>query len=201
MKVIIVGTGPMARSVAHCLRRINRQKQKYELLGFIGDGRGSAAPVLGPLEDWAPIPAVKLVMGLDVPGEKEAAARILKGKGAAFTTIVAPEALLADNVRFGEGCVVMTPFVIDYNSCFGDFVTVRGATVAQKGAVGDYTTLDWFANTTTASIGKGVYVGTHSVVLGGAAVGDDACIEAGSIVIGAVGQGQRVSGYPARRIN
>ena len=37
MKVIIVGTGPMARSVAHCLRRINKGKQTYELLGFIGD--------------------------------------------------------------------------------------------------------------------------------------------------------------------
>lgn len=203
MKVIIVGTGPMARSVAHCLRRINKGKQTYELLGFIGDRLPgiAAEPLLGSIGGWLPVPSVKFIMGLDIPAAKEAAARTLKSKGAVFTTIIAPEVLLADDVRFGEGCVIMTPFVIDYHSRFGDFVTVKGATVAQNGSIGDYSTLNWFANTTTARIGKRVYLGTHGVVLGGAAVGDDAYIDVGSIVIGAVDRGQRVSGYPARKIN
>lgn len=204
MDVVIVGAGATALSLAHCLKRLNEKKPTYEVLGFLAgadDERLSGAtPIIGAIDDWQPLPSVSLAMGLASPAAKKNAASILKSRGAFFTTIIAPEALVGDNVRFGEGCVILTPFVIDCDSVFGEFVTVMGATVSLDGRIGAYSTLDWFANTTTAKIGKEVFVGSHAVILRDRKVGDGAYIEVGSIVLNDVGPGQRVLGYPARAI-
>lgn len=204
VKVAIVGTGGLARSILSCISRINKVKPTYEFLGFI-KGNADQPPktiqdenILGTIADWNPVLPVRLIMGIEEPAEKEIVAQQLKAKGAIFETIVSPDVLLGDNVRFGEGCVIMTPFVIDDDSYFGDFVTVQGATISLDGYIDDYSSLHWFANTTTARIGKRVFLGSHAVVLEGRTIGDDVYIDIGSIVISDIGPGQRVSGYPAR---
>ena len=57
-----------------------------------------------------------------------------------------------------------------------------------------------FANLTTAVIGKGVYVGSHAVLLPGLKVGDGAYIGVGSIAMKDVKQYTQIFGNPARVI-
>ncbi|SHK76302.1 acetyltransferase [Desulforamulus aeronauticus] len=202
--LIIVGGGGMARKVLVTLKKMNKSEPKWNIKGFIDDNVHVLDNVkcdygiIGSIVDWQPKDKEVFVMGISSPAVKEKVARILKDKGARFETIISPEVLLGDFVTFGEGCVVMTPFVIDCGATFGNFVTVLGSTVSFDAKIGDFTTTAGFANTTTANLGKRVYVGSHAVILEGLTVGDDAYISVGSIVLNDVPAGVQVFGYPAR---
>jgi acetyltransferase-like isoleucine patch superfamily enzyme/acyl carrier protein len=54
--------------------------------------------------------------------------------------------------------------------------------------------------TTPVRIGRGARIGARVTLLRGADVGDGAVVEAGAVVSGKVGAGQRVAGVPARAV-
>ncbi|PKK39916.1 hypothetical protein ABB02_00705 [Clostridiaceae bacterium JG1575] len=202
--LIIVGGGGMARKIIAKLRKINRLNPVWTIKGVLDDnphcldGLSLEVPWIDSIKDYQPQEGDHFVLGVSDPRLKEVLAKIMKAKGVHFETLLGPEVDLGDHVTFGEGCIIFTPHVIDSGAAFGDFVTVMGATISFDAVIGDYCTLTGFANTTTATLGKRVYVGSHAVVLEGLNVGDDAYIGAGSIVLHDVAPGDRVFGVPAR---
>lgn len=202
--LIIVGGGGMARKIVAKLKKMNTPEPVWNLLGMLDDD-GEAqeknktdVPIIGTIQGYEPKVTDHFVMGVSDPALKEKLALTMKAKGVTFETLVGPEADLGDNVTFGQGCIIFTPHVIDSGAHFGDFVTVMGSTVSFDSEIGDFSTITGFANTTTATLGKRVYVGSHTVILEGLQVGDDAFIGAGSIVIKDVPAGAKVFGVPAR---
>ncbi len=204
--LLIVGGGGMARKIIAKVKKINAKEPTWNILGMLDDNPDSMAGVLcdysvvGSIKDYEPKATDHFVMGVSDPILKEKLAGIMKAKGVRFETLIGPEADIGDHVTFGEGCIIFTPHVIDSGAVFGDFVTVMGSTVSFDASIGDYSTLTGFANTTTATLGKRVYVGSHAVILEGLTVGDDAHIGAGSIVARDVPASVKVFGVPARII-
>lgn len=204
--LLIVGGGGMARKIIAKVKKINAKEPTWNILGMLDDNPDSMAGVLcdysvvGSIKDYEPQATDHFVMGVSDPNLKEKLAGIMKAKGVRFETLIGPEADIGDHVTFGEGCIIFTPHVIDSGAVFGDFVTVMGSTVSFDASIGDYSTLTGFANTTTATLGKRVYVGSHAVILEGLTVGDDAHIGAGSIVARDVPASVKVFGVPARII-
>lgn len=204
--LIIVGGGGMARKIVSKLRKINKLSPTWNLLGLLDDNLHSMdgiecdSTVIGTIKDYLPKATDHFVMGVSDPYLKEKLAHIMKSKGAKFETLIGPEADLGDHVRFGEGCVIFTPHVIDCGATFGDFVTVMGSTVSFDAKIGNFSTLTGFANTTTATIGNRVYVGSHAVILENLSIGDDSYIGAGSIVLNNIPEKSKVFGSPARVI-
>lgn len=202
--LIIVGGGGMARKIIAKVNKINAIEPTWNILGMLDDNPDSMKDivcdysVIGSIKDYQPKPSDHFVMGVSDPGLKERLAGIMKDKGAGFITLIGPEADIGDHVTFGEGCIIFTPHVIDSGARFGDFVTVMGSTISFDAQIGDFSTITGFANTTTATLGKRVYVGSHALILEGLHVGDDAHIGAGSIVLSDVAAGDKVFGVPAR---
>lgn len=182
-------------------RSLQTNSNLYKVIGFISDeenvfGRITPpAPVLGRITDWEVDDSVKLVMGLRTPKKKEAAVSILKSKGAVFETLIAPWTLLPFEFEVGEGCIIGN-YSCKYKSKFGNFVTLD-TVMCETVEVGDYSTLLPFVNLTNSKVGKGVYIGSHSVVMMDKTVGDESYIFPGSIVVKNLKPGSVVGGIPA----
>ena len=204
--LLIVGGGGMARKIIAKVKKINALKPTWNIIGMLDDnlhsmdGIACDYSVVATIKDYQPKPDDHFVMGVSDPHLKQTLSQIMKAKGVRFETLIDPRADLGDNVTFGEGCIIFSPHVIDSGATFGDFVTVMGSTISFDAQIGDFCTITGFANTTTAHLGKRVYVGSHAVILEGLRVGDDAYIGAGSIVINDVEPKTKVFGVPARVI-
>lgn len=204
--LLIVGGGGMARKIIAKVKKINAIEPTWNIIGMLDDNLHSMDgivcdySVVDTIKGYQPKPDDHFVMGVSDPQLKQTLSRVMKAKGAQFETLIDPRADLGDNVTFGEGCIIFSPHVIDSGATFGDFVTVMGSTISFDAQIGDFCTITGFANTTTAHLGKRVYVGSHAVILEGLNVGDDAYIGAGSIVINDVEPNTKVFGVPARVI-
>ena len=187
-----------------CVRRINNNEKKYNIIGFLDDnldalkGIKCNLSVVGTISEYIPNENDIVVLGISTPSVKRIIVEKLKLKGAKFETIVSPEAIVGDFVEFGEGSVVMTPYNIETGSVIGKFVTVLGSTLAMDGIIGDYSTSTGFVNLGNSKIGSDVYIGTHVALLNGISVGNKSEISAGSIVMKDVPENVIMYGYPAR---
>lgn len=205
-KIIIVGAGGFGREAYYLIKDINKVNPEWEVLGFIDDNPNALGdakcdcPIIGNVSDWTPSEDVYFAMGISSPKTKEIIAKNMKGKGAKFTTLIHPSVPVYDYTTIGEGCIV-TGLSIGDNVKIGNFVHVAGSMVGQDAVIDDYSTVTGFVNVTTSKLGKRVFVGSHSVILNGISVGDDAFICAGSIVVKNVKPGYKVFGCPAKRID
>lgn len=201
--LIIVGAGGLGRKLFVCLRKLNIFN-KWNILGFIDDnplaleGKKCDLDIIGTISDWVPEENQVFVMGISDTRIKRIVSDEMILKGAIFESIVSPECILGDYVEIGQGSVIMTPYNVESGVRIGKFVTLLGSTIALDGRLGDYSTTGGFANLTSASIGKEVYVGSHAVILSHVRVGDNAHIGVGSIVMNDVPSNTRVFGNPAR---
>ena len=201
--LIIVGAGGLARKLFVCLRRLNTDNQ-WNIKGFIDDnahaldGKRCDLNIIGTIKDWQPKENEVFAMGVADPHIKQILAEKLKKRGARFETIVSPDVIMGDYVEIGEGSVVMTPYNVESEAKIGRFVTLLGSTIALDGVLGDYSTSTGFVNLTCAKIGRGVYIGSHAVILEHVTVGDGAVIGAGSIVTRDIPPFSLAYGTPAR---
>lgn len=204
-KIIIVGAGGFGREAYYLIKDINNVKPEWELLGFLDDARTSLldkkidAPVLSTIDNWTPLGDEFYVLGIASPRVKEIVVERLKKKGVIhFATLISPMALVNETAVIGKGCVITSFSSVGDCSVVGDFVNIAGSTVGQDVSIGDYTTTTAYVNIPNVNVGKRCFIGSHSVLLSN--VEDDAEIGAGSIVFKKVKQGQKVLGYPAKKI-
>lgn len=204
--IIIVGAGGMGRKLFACLSRMNAIEKRWNIKGCIDDninaldGINTDLKLIGTIKDWVPDKNELFAMGISDPKNKHEIAKVLIAKGARFETIISPDVILGEYVEVGEGSVIITPYNVESCVKIGKFVTLLGSTIALDGEIGDYSTTGGFANLTTAVIGKGVYVGSHAVLLPGLKIGDGAYIGVGSIAMKDVKQYTQIFGNPARVI-
>ena len=200
----IVGGGGMGRKVLVCIKRLNQIEPRWNIKGFLDDNQDALAgkkcdySIVGSMSDWEPNDNQVFVMGIADPHVKYVVAGKMKNKGAHFETIVSPDVIMGDYVEIGEGSVIMTPYNVESCAYIGRFVTLLGSTIAIDGFIDDFSTSTGYVNLTYAKIGKGVYVGSHAVILEHVKVGDGAVIGAGSIVTHDVPPYALVYGSPAR---
>lgn len=204
--LVIVGSRDYAIEAYEAIAEINREAPVWRVLGFLDDHRAvgtdvyMGAKVVGSVAEWEPQGNQAFVLGIASPEGKRKVVDVLKPKGAVFQTIVSARAFVSPTAQLGEGCFILKGSNVNHGSRLGDFVTVGCSMVGGDAVIGDYSTTTSFVNITSCSIGKGVFVGSHSVVLSGRKVGDGAFVCAGSIVMGHVRAGKKVMGCPARPI-
>lgn len=201
--LIIVGAGGFGREAYYLAKTIN----KWNIKGFIDDnvnalnGVKCECKIIGTIKDWNVSNNEEYVIGISSPKVKEYVVNCLKDKGAKFITLIHPRAIVYESATIGEGCVIGGMSNIGDNAKVGSFVNVAGSIIGQDSFIDDFSTTTAFVNIADAKIGKRVFIGSHSVILNGKKVGDDAFICAGSIVISNVKPGTKVFGNPAKRID
>lgn len=205
--IIIAGAGGFGREALAIIQDINSQKIRWNIKGFIDDnpnaldGKKCEYGIIGTIADWIPSENEAFVIGISSPTGKEKIANILKSKGAKFTTLISPYALVSTVAEFGEGSVVTAGSSVGPGAKIGNFVNIAGSMIGGDAIIGDYSTTTGFANVTNACLGKRVFVGSNAVILNDLKVGDDAFVCAGSVVFHNVKAGTKVFGNPARRMD
>ena len=204
--LIIVGAGGFGREAYYIAKEINRFQHRWNIKGFIAgnmhelDNIDCDCPIIGIIEEWVPNNNEEFVMGISAPKVKERLSTLLIAKGAVFTTLIHPSAIVNEKVKIGNGCVISGRASIGDCVEIGNFVHVAGSMIGQDSIIGDYSTTTGFANIVSAYLGKRVMVGSHAVVLNNIKVGDDAVIGTGSIVFRNVKAHTTVVGNPAKKI-
>ncbi|MBO5474028.1 MAG: hypothetical protein J6A08_09620 [Lachnospiraceae bacterium] len=206
--IIIVCAGSYGKEVYYTIQKINQaalkdgKEKQYNLLGFINDIPNALEtseidlPILGTIKEWRPIADEVYALGLGTPSSKKKVVDMLKSRGCQFETIIAPYVILPDDLVIGEGCLIKA-YHIASGVKIGNYVNMHGSMIMPGAVIGDYSTTTGFAVIENASIGEGVYVGSHAVVTEGVTVGDNVNISAGSIVIKDISSNKKVFGFPA----
>lgn len=205
--IIIVGAGGFGREAVEIINAINKVKLTWRIKGFIDDNLQALDKVrckysiIGTICDWTPSKDETFVIGIASPKTKEKVATSLLDRGAKFTTLIHPAALISEEAVIGEGSVIGGRSSIGDCAEIGKFVNVAGSMVGQDSVIGDFSTTTGFANIVSAKLGKGVMVGSHAVILNRIKVGDYSVVGTGSIVVRNVKADTKVFGYPAKTID
>lgn len=205
--LIIMGAGGLGRELAQWIQDINAKKPTWNLIGFIDDNPKSLDgyltdyKVIGSISDWQPTENQVFACAIAQPNVKQKTTQMLKARGAVFATIIHPTASIGEHNLIGEGFVAYPNAVVTTNVTIGDFVTLLSSAVGHDAVVGSYTTICSFCDITGGvHVGSYVWMGTHSAIIPGRTVGNNAMLSAGSVIMTDVAEGDKMLGNPARRM-
>jgi len=206
--IIIVGASGFGREVLFLIESINTIKPSWNVLGFIDDnphaldGFDLGYKILGRISDWTPSDDEKYVLAIAAPKVKEKVVALLRDKGASFSTIIAPSAVIGKRTKIGEGVVLFDSVGISVDVQIGDFVFFNALDgIGHDAIVGDYCTFGpKVCISGRTRIGRCVNVGAMASTFPGIEVGDYATIGMNSAVIKRVKPHTTVIGVPAKTI-
>lgn len=207
--LIIFGASGHARVIADAARR----SAMFDLIGFVDQDRAAGdvvdgVTILGNETDLQNIlTRAANIVGIIGVGDNRTRARIAASMKTnfpklRFANVIHPSAVVADDVRFGEGVFVAASATINCGSRLGDHVVINtSSSVDHDCVIGDFGFIGpGVALAGAVSIGRGSFIGTGAAVIPSIQIGSDAIIGAGSAVIRPVASGARVAGVPAREL-
>ena len=207
-RLIIVGAGGWGRVVRQWALDIQSQSARWESIRFLDDnpvvldGFGLRDSLIGTIRDYQPAEEEEVICGIGDPAIKLSICDQLRRKGAGFTNIIHPNALVTGNGKVGVGITVSPFAALVMNAFVGDFITVNAFSIIGHDAIIEKgCTLsahcDIMAN---AHLEEGVFLGSGSRILPNLKVGRFAKVGAGAVVIRNVPPGASVFGNPAKLI-
>ncbi len=119
-----------------------------------------------------------------------------------YLTVIHPDAIIADSVRFGFGTVVMAGAILNPYVEVGDHCIINtGASIDHDVKVGDFVHIAPHCTLCGgAEVGEGTWIGAGTTVIQGIHIGRDCYIGAGSVVVNDVPDGILSYGSPAKII-
>lgn len=208
--LVIIGAGGFGREVAWLVEDLNRERARWELLGFLDESKelhGKAIngyPVLGDLS-WAKRQGSGGVAAVCAIGDPKAKRRLVEEARRAdlwFATLVHPSVTMSGRVELGKGVIVCAGCILTVDIRVGNYVTLNlGCTVGHDAQINDYTTL--FVRVDLAGrtiVGEGCLLGSKTTVIQGVTVGARSTIGAGAVVTRDIPPHCTAVGVPARPI-
>lgn len=204
--LVIIGAGGCGREVLQWAKDINEQSPHWNIMGFLDDNLEALnrlkcdVPILGTIDGYEIQPDDEFLCCIGNSHIRKNIVDKLKAKGAVFTTLIHPNAVVVDSCTLGEG-VIIYPFVlISDNAVIGDGCIINmHSSVAHDSLLGEYCTISAHCDVTgICKLGDHVFMGTTSNIVPSSKIGDDVYICAGSTVMGRVRAGNKVLGNPAK---
>jgi sugar O-acyltransferase (sialic acid O-acetyltransferase NeuD family) len=207
-RLLIVGAAGFGREVLSWVLQIPNEQRPWEIGGFLDnrpkllEGFNLPAEIVGTPETYSFRAEDRVVVALGDPAQRRTFVEMVTQRGAQFTTVVHPSAIMGLNNTWGEGCIFCPGVILTTNVRVGKHVVFNCQSGAGHDAViGDYCTLSCFVDITGyVTLGERVFLGSHASVLPHAWIGDGAIIGAGSVVLKRVAPRTSVMGVPAREI-
>ena len=116
--------------------------------------------------------------------------------------LIHPSAVIGEEVKLGQGIVVMARAVINPGTIIGDGVIINTyASIDHDNVIGAYAHVSVNAHTAgTVTIGERSFIGMSSSIINNVSICADAIIGAGALVVDDIGEAGTYIGVPARKI-
>jgi sugar O-acyltransferase (sialic acid O-acetyltransferase NeuD family) len=207
-RLILVGCGDFGRELINWADDAAASGVGQSFFGFLDnnptalDKYSYKLAYLGSVDDFLPNDEYLFIIGIANPETKRIVVEKLKAKGAVFTKLVHPSAVIARTAILGEGVVICPHALISADASLGNFVAVNGlSSIGHDAHVGHFSTLSAHVDITGfAHIGEGVFFGTGAKVLPKVKIGNGARIGAGTTIMRSVSEGDVMYALPAKRL-
>lgn len=209
-KLIVLGTGGLAREIEMLAEAVNATQHRWQILGYVSDDIRSAGLSLGSTQvlgddDWllAQDFEADLVIGIGYPQVREKVLQKYVGRPErfAFPNLIHPSVQFDfRRVELGRGNTITGGCILTCDIGIEDFNLLNlNCTVGHDARLGNFNVLNPSVNISgNVTIGSRVLVGTGAQVLEGRTVGDEAVVGAGAVVTKDVPPRITVVGVPAR---
>lgn len=208
-KLVIIGAGGMGRSVYCMAKGCIGYGTEFVVKGFIDDDLSQLdnfegyPPVLGTIDDYVIEEDDIFVCSIGDTKTKKIICEKLKARGAKFQTLIHKTAIVRQNAKIGDGCIIADFASVGADCTIGENSLVQAFAIAAHDCkIGNYVRIDTHATCVggvviedTATIHTSAVV-SHNVV-----VGEGATVAALSFVIKKVKPGITVYGNPAKTLS
>lgn len=208
-KLVIIGAGGMGRSVYCIAKGCIGYGTEFVVKGFIDDDLSQLdnfegyPPMLGTIDDYVIEEDDVFVCSIGDTKTKKIICEKLKARGAKFQTLIHKTAIVRQNAKIGDGCIIADFASVGADCTIGENSLVQAFAIAAHDCkIGNYVRIDTHATCVggvviedTATIHTSAVV-SHNVV-----VGEGATVAALSFVIKKVKPGITVYGNPAKTLS
>lgn len=208
-KLVIIGAGGMGRSVYCIAKGCIGYGTEFVVKGFIDDDLSQLDNfegyplVLGTIDDYVIEEDDVFVCSIGDTKTKKIICEKLKARGAKFQTLIHKTAIVRQNAKIGDGCIIADFASVGADCTIGENSLVQAFAIAAHDCkIGNYARIDTHATCVggvliedTATIHTSAVV-SHNVV-----VGEGATVAALSFVIKKVKPGITVYGNPAKTLS
>lgn len=207
-KLIIIGEGDFGKEVTCWAKQCKEYDREWSIEDYIDVGSEKehtsfqVDEILSKVEKFTPLSDFVFSIAVQSPKLKLQIADSCLNKGAAFINLIHPTAIIGEDVIIGIGCIICPYVVLTSNAKVGNFVTFNLFSYASyESEIGDGCTINPHCGVMIgAKLGKGVFMGSSSIIFPRKSVGNYAFIGAGSVVLNNVKENEKVFGTPAKRI-
>lgn len=206
--LIIINAGNFGREVHVWARQAIQAGMPWRIKGFLDsrrailDGFDYGSPILAAPEDYQPHADDVFLCAVGDPEGKRKYATMLEQRGAQFTSLIHPTALVGHNVRIGEGAIICPMTQLSCDIELGRHVMFGTlSSGAHDIRIGSYSQVSGGCQINGyATLGEGVFLGASVTVLPKARVEDWSYAGAGSVILKRVKTRTKVFGNPAVQI-
>jgi|APFre7841882724_1041349.scaffolds.fasta_scaffold59232_1 sugar O-acyltransferase (sialic acid O-acetyltransferase NeuD family) len=203
-RLVLAGAGGFGREVFSWAAATRSEAGPWDDVVFLDDAPGALkatrfpAERIGSIGGYEPRDGDRVAVTVGSPAAKQRLCGILAARGARFTTLSHPTAIVGATSAIGEGCIVCPGCVVTANVRIGRHVTLNvHASVGHDAVVSDYSTIGGHADVTGgATLDEGVFLGSHAVIAPGVRVRAFAVIGAGTVAFRDVAERATVVGVP-----
>ncbi|MCT4593952.1 MAG: acetyltransferase [Anaeromicrobium sp.] len=206
--LIIIGAGGFGREVAWLVEEINREKDTWNLLGFVDDDKLkhntyiNGYEVLGGLDILKKYPNIYVVCAVGNPKTKKIILDKINKYNINYAILINPSVLKSKFVTIKEGSIVCAGTIITTNIHIGKHVIINlDCTIGHDAVIEDYSTILPSVNISgNVHVKEGVNIGTGTNIINNMGIGEWATIGAGAVVAKNIPSHCTAVGIPAKPI-
>ena len=208
--LIIIGARAYGREVYNIAIQTKEYNTDWVVKGFLDNDESvlsnypdSYPPIISSIDDYIIQPNDVFICALGTPDIKKYYIQKILDKGAEFTNIIHPSAVInAINVKIGYGVIICPLTYISNDTTIGNYVTIQShAAIGHDVIIGDYCQIN-----ALTFIGGFAQIGTETIINPGAniapkkRVGNNVLVGINSTVLNTIHDNISVYGNPAKRI-
>ncbi len=200
-KLVIIGASGHGRVIADIA-----EKNGYTDIVFLDDNQTvkfcSDYPVVGGCNDALVYKSADFVVAIGNPKIRRKIQCELGEAGMRIVSLIHPAAVIASNVKIGEGTVVMAGAVINPNSEIGRGCIVNTcSSVDHDCVIGDFVHISIGAHVAgTVTIGDNTWIGAGATVSNDVKIVGECMVGAGAVVVKDINERGTYVGVPAVKI-